>query len=154
MDEAELLKHHEILDNILGFVSESERDHEYFGEIRKQLNLTVSDDLMIVLINYMIDRVVVDPIKHSGFRDGEDFLMVVKNRKTSLFIESGGFKSVFKHRQSELKRLRDNQIIEDEKLRHDALISEWMVKTKWWPHKIALASFIVSLIALAWSIWK
>jgi hypothetical protein len=131
MDETELLKHHKILDDILVFVSESDRDFEHFGEIRKQLGFSASDDLTLSLLNFMVAKGVVDPIEHSGFRVGEDFKLIAKNTKTSLFIENGGFNRLNTQLQNERKRLSDNQKIEDAKLRWDARLSKWQVCTFW-----------------------
>jgi len=48
---------------------------------------------------------------------------------------------------------RENKRIREQKFRDDALVSAWLVRSKWWPLRISIASFLVSLAVLAWTIW-
>jgi hypothetical protein len=70
--------------------------------------------------------------------------------KTEKFIKAGGVKKVYDDQQKEVKY----QEVLREKAINDAVVTRWTKKTYWWTFGIAIAGFIIGVIALIIAILK
>jgi DNA-binding MarR family transcriptional regulator len=76
---------------------------------------------------------------------GRGSIFGIKPKGEEFILNKGGFTKLYETQDIERKRLLANQVIEDDKLRWDAKLSKWQVKTFWY---VFFGGFIVGAIAL------
>lgn len=116
--------------------------------------------LTLSVTEYVVDRLgVEDPREYGkyaafivdkelGVRQGQTGSFIRITDKGREVVKAGGYDKYLELLDRQEKEKADNDLIASRKLRHDATISEWQVKTKWWPLIISALSLIISLIAL------
>lgn len=71
-----------------------------------------------------------------------------KEVETARFFRDGGFKNLYEKQQKEIE-IKNRQ---EEKELNEAVLSKWHKKTYWWTFGIAIAGFILAVLALFISI--
>ncbi len=77
-----------------------------------------------------------------------DFSVSAIGRITLEFLEKGGYVNLYKEQEKQGIHKNKIESLEFKKLKWDAVNSEFLAKTRWWPLIIALASFVFSIFAL------
>jgi hypothetical protein len=76
-----------------------------------------------------------------------EFNCIVNLPKAQEFHDQGGFKKVYEDQQKEQIRKQEISNLELSKLRSDAKLSKWQVKTFWWFFFVAIVGSILGAIA-------
>lgn len=113
--------------------------------IQEELLTDVSAEMVRTYLRQLIKYEVVD--WREQHRAG-GFGWVEVNDQTELFLKAGGFKSIFDRQEAENKRLADNQIIEDAKLRSDARLSKLQADHFWKIFGVAFIGGVAGLFTL------
>lgn len=86
---------------------------------------------------YVIDEYFGRYIRSGKGGGGSGDLFLSANDLTAMFVRNGGVTFWFKEKEKEQK-----------KQHFDYLTSEWLYKTRYWPHILSAAALIISIIAL------
>ncbi len=134
----------EILNEVLKYLHRADPGYIYLGQICEEIG--VPDKQVYEICDALISEDLakgLDPKTRMSITD--------HGRQV---INVGGWLKICAHQEEQVAKNIAREELEDKKLANEAFISEWQVKTRWWPHIISLISLIVAVTALAMQLWK